>query len=782
MARRFVPGQIEQARNAVPLAIKEQMRATGLQILNGMNTATKSSWLTTAVFCCAFALGAYSVRAGDNKATVTENGTAKEEEDTTKNWIELGIGGVNVAGDDAQFKQEHRMSGDVFGGIQDMHIEREIGKKGTLTVDGHAIFDNHDYDVKVDLSFPNLGYIRGGYTEFRSWYDGNGGFYPLGEIFFGPPHPEMTLDRGEAWVELGLRAPKLPEITLHYSHLFRDGRKDSTIWGDTILTLAPATNPARKIAPAFRDINETRDIFSAEITQNFGKTDIGLGMRYEHSEVDDRLQLGRGAGQLPPFVVAPGAQRFITHRDRNDVDAFNGHVTTETRLSDSVWFTTAYSYSTLDSDISGTRIIGAGYDSMYGDPILTLQSNDHGVLNLSGMSQVREHVGNVNLMWLPVKNLTLLAAFRYTHENKDSSATFLDTNTAANVAPFTATNPRGGFHSIAPVPRAGDSHDEYDNLAETFELRYAGIDNWLFYVRGDWEEEDGNVKEHEVVNVTDQGMLNKDTDLFSQKYTLGVNWYPSMQLNVAGQYFHKSADYDNDFISELATPPVAGSERNQRLLHQELDTDDANIRVTWRPKLPPKLGTIAFVSRYDYVRGTIDGQWGISPAGTPGVGLTGTTLIEQRTAEITNHVLTESITWNPCARLYLQGNGSYVWNKTDTPADFNLIPTTSPTVLDFRNDYWTASAAVGFVVDDKTDVRAEYSYYRADNYDNNSLVAQPYGMGAREHTISATISRQIAKNVRLKIQYGYFYYRDETSGGHNNYDAHAVFSTLQFRF
>ena len=737
-------------------------------------------WRIAAVFCCSAALGTYSVRAGDNK--VTANGTTTEEEEETpaKNWIELGIGGTNIAGDDAQFKQEHRISGDVFGGIEDMHIEREVGKKGTLTIDGRAIFDNHDYDVKIDLTVPNVGYIRAGYTEFRSWYDGNGGFYPIGDTWFQPPHQEMTLDRGEAWIELGLRMPKLPEITIHYSHLFRDGQKDSTIWGDTNLTLV-AVNPSRKIAPAFRDISETRDVFSAEILQNFDKTDIGLGMRYEHSEVDDRLQLERGAGQLPPFVVAPGAQRFITHRDVNETDAFNGHVTTETRLTDSLWFTTAYSYSTADSDISGTRIIGAGYDSMYGDPILTLQSNDHGILNLSGMSQVREHVGNVNLMWLPVKQLTLLAAFRYTHEDKDSSATFLDTNTAANVAPFTATNPRGGFHSIAPVPRAGDSSDEFDNRAESFEVRYAGIENWLFYARGDWEEEDGNVKEHEVVNVTDQGMLNKDTNLFSQKYTLGVNWYPMMELNIAGQYFHKSADYDNTFKSELFSPPTAGAERNQRLLSQQLDTDNANIRVTWRPKLPPNLGTIAFVTRYDYVRGTIDGQWAISPNGT-GAAPTNTFLISQQTAEITNQVLTESITWNPCARLYLQGNGSYVWNKTDTPADYNLIPNTSPTVLDFHNDYWTASAAIGFVVDDKTDVRADYSYYRADNYDNNALVAQPYGMGASEHTVGASITRQIAKNVRLKVQYGYFCYRDETSGGHNNYDAHTVFSTLQFRF
>jgi hypothetical protein len=717
----------------------------------------------------------------DGKTTLSP--ATEEEAPEGKNWVEVGVGGLITNGDAAQFKQEHRISGDVFGGIQDLHYEQTIGKNTQFTADAHAIFDNHDYDVKMELSQPGLGYIRAGYTEFRSWYDGNGGFFPVNGQFFTPAHQEDTLDRGEAWVELGLRMPKLPEITLHYSHQFRDGRKDSTIWGDTTLT-GLAVNPARKIAPAFRDIDETRDIFSVDILQTFGKTDVGIGMRYEHSEVDDRLQLERGAGQLPPLVTAPGAQRFITQNDKNNLDAYNGHVTTETRFSDSLWFTTAYSYSTLDSDISGTRIIGAGYDSLYGDPILTLQSNDHGVLNLAGVSDVQEHVVNLNLLWMPAKGLTALTAFRYTHEDKDSSATFLDTNTTANTAPFNPiTNPAGGFHRApTPVMREADTADEFNNFAETLELRYTAIANWVFYVRGDWEEETGNVREHEIVGPTDQGSLNKDTDLLAQKYTAGANWYPMAILNLSGQYYHKMADYNNDFKSELATPPTPGSERNQRLLNQELDTDDVNFRVTWRPKIPAKLGTLALVTRYDFVRGTIDGKWGISPAGMPFVGLTGVTLAEQRTAIITNHIVTESMTWNPSARLYLQGNFSYVFNKTDTPADYNLIPNTSVTILDFKNDYWTVSGGAGYALDQKTDLHAEYTYYRADNYVNNALVAVPYGLGATEHTVSASVSRQIAKNVRLKLQYSYFHYTDELSGGHNNYEAHALYSSLQFRF
>jgi opacity protein-like surface antigen len=160
----------------------------------------------------------------------------------------------------------------------------------------------------------------------------------------------------------------------------------------------------------------------------------------------------------------------------------------------------------------------------------------------------------------------------------------------------------------------------------------------------------------------------------------------------------------------------------------------------------------------------------------------GTILDSEHTGLIFNQVITESITWNPSARLYFQGNFSYVLSKTNTPADYVLTPNTEVTVLNFKNDYWTASASAGYALNEKTDLRAEYTYYRADNYVNNSLAALPYGMGAREYTVGAGISRQISKNVRLKLNYGYFHYTDQLSGGHNNYEAHSVFSSLQFRF
>src|SRR6266516_3848345 len=402
------------------------------------------------ILVCAGTCAVAAVRGGetsDGKSTAT----TEEQTEEYKNWIELGIGGVITSGDRAQFEQEHRLPGDQpYGGIQDLHFEQTFDKDALFSIDGHALWDFNDYDVTLQLSKAKLGYIKAGFTEFRSWYDGNGGFFPhTGPLsdphtgtWFAPPYPEMHIDRGDAWVELGLRVPDWPEITIRYDHEFRFGQKDSTVWGDTNLT-GLAVQPTCKIVPSFRDIDEKRDIFSFEASKTIGNTDVLLGMRYEHNTNDYSLNTERGAGQLPPVVPPPGQQRKATQQQNDDVDLFSGHGITETRITDNLWFTAGYSYTTITNDLSGTRIYGTHWDEAFGEPVPQLGSFDQAFIDLAGTAQVKENLFNANLFWMPFDNLTILTGFRYTHENNDSDSTFIAEQPVSNTPPFTPTNPQG---------------------------------------------------------------------------------------------------------------------------------------------------------------------------------------------------------------------------------------------------------------------------------------------------------------------------------------------------
>jgi len=205
--------------------------------------------------------------------------------------------------------------------------------------------------------------------------------------------------------------------------------------------------------------------------------------------------------------------------------------------------------------------------------------------------------------------------------------------------------------------------------------------------------------------------------------------------------------------------------------------------MTFRPKLPACMGSLALVTRYDFVHTSIDSQW-FFDGDIPGFNRSPVgTLAELQSGEIKKHVISESLNWNPLPRFFLQANFSYVFNQTDTPANnIELVPNAGPTVVNFRNDYWTVTSGIGYIIDDKTDFYADYYFYCANDYLKNAAVAVPYGLGATEQAVSATVTRKLSRNMRLMLKYGYFNYRDVTSGGHNNYRAHSLFSSLQIRF
>lgn len=736
---------------------------------------------------CVGLLGGYSLLAGEAPASKSAVEPAPEETNYN-NWVELTTGGLVIHGDSAQFKEEHRISGDVFGGIEDMHLEKSLGK-ALLALDAHAIFDNGDYKVKLELSQPDLGYIRMGYTQFRTWYDGNGGYFPP---VSNPSFPagrfvapqllgydnELALDRGSAWIELGLRKPNLPEITFRYEHTFRNGAKDSTEWASTGLTGSPGVAPnssTRKIVPSFYDINEKRDIFTLDAKKTFGNTDLNLGMRYEHIDNDDSLNQHNNPGAIPAALAnnvynipLTATDYFITQDNQVKSDLFSGHFSTETRFSDKLWLTSSYGYTSMSGDIGGDRINGPYNGSPYAQVFLingffVSNPNSSEFLNLGGGSQSGQHVGTLSLMWVPLESLTITPSFRVESDDTDAVSLF---NTTVNQTTKTITIGKikipviSTLAGLSAKPTFFASHENILNAAQSLEVRYTGINDWVFYANGDWEEEHGNRSDFGP-NSTILSM-SSDSSRLRQKYTVGTNWYPLARLNLALQYYHQTEDFGQNFFWD---DPVSG---NQRLLNQAWSTDDVNCRVTLRP-----LANVSLVSRYDFQYTAIDSQWQSTAAAnrfiTP----------EGQSGTMENHMFTECVTWNPLDRMYIQGNASYVLNRTNTPG---ADATATPIVLNFSNDYWTAGCSVGFALDEKTNLQADYSYYRANDYVNNANFGMPYGSGATEHSVSASISRQITKNIRLMLKYGYYNYKDQTSGGFDNYDAHLVYSSLQIRF
>jgi hypothetical protein len=191
--------------------------------------------------------------------------------------------------------------------------------------------------------------------------------------------------------------------------------------------------------------------------------------------------------------------------------------------------------------------------------------------------------------------------------------------------------------------------------------------------------------------------------------------------------------------------------------------------MTLRP-----LANLTLVSRYDFQVTSYNLRGDINSFGIP--------LLEIESAEATSHIFSQSASWVPLPQLYLQSSITYAFQRTETPAS-SLTGAASRLVQNAENDYWNASALVGYVLTKMSDVQAQYYYYRADNYDpSNASVGLPYGAGSEQHGVTATLLNHLRKNILWKIQYGFFTGHDQTSGGNNDYRAHLVYSSLQYRF
>jgi hypothetical protein len=233
-------------------------------------------------------------------------------------------------------------------------------------------------------------------------------------------------------------------------------------------------------------------------------------------------------------------------------------------------------------------------------------------------------------------------------------------------------------------------------------------------------------------------------------------------LNFAASYYHQFDN--NNYANAIPVQPSAAYPGYIQL--ENFNTDNVDFRMTWRP-----FSQLSMVSRYVFTSCAIDMKGGLE-----GAPVVATSLIQS--GKTVTHNLGETITWTPAGRLFIQAGGNYVLDSTRSPAEGY----SGGSVLESLNNYWTVNTTIGYAIDDKTDVRAGYTYYRSGDYTDNSAVGVPYGAGGEETTVSASVGRQLNRKTHATLRYSFTDYRDQLFGGNLDYKAHTIMATLKYRF
>ena len=689
-------------------------------------------------------------------------------------YIKVTGQAASVTGDGAAYARRFQSPENGAYGIEALHYNKDTGKTTTVQLDGRALSGAEDYLGKFRLVKTDLGTFEVGYKRFRTFYDGIGGFFPLGNTWLPLGQPELHTDRASFWADVTIAKEGAPVFHLRYENDLRSGRKDTTIWGDTDFTGIPissvsAQNPYssnRKIIPAFIDLNERQKTWTASLKHTVGKTEFEFEIvRNDTDSLDTRYQ-NRYPGELKPFpaipalpakIIAPAlANNFITGFDRQGVDskitAYTGKF--ETKASEQLTFFGGLSYQHAAAEISGDREMtlfintGAGVVAAVGG--FTANGRPpYSYTTLFGHTKENTLTGNLGLSYKPVKDLFLSLALKGEQIDMDgvNQVTYINTLIVQSTGQTTSI----------PVAAPNVSARTEKSWIPELNVRYTGIKNLSLYGAFDYRHSPGDVSGtstgvtpagstilQSIVSSSDNVQLNHG------HYKVGANWNASSMVTLRAEVYYK--DHRNSLTG------VGTSSGSQFIMGYQFY--GTKLTAIVKP-----LPTLTFTTRYVRQSGRSDVTVDYGQS--------------YDSMDSKNHLLGETIDWNPTKQFYLQANVNVVYATIQT-AYPRAGGTANDVLRNADNNYWNGSFVAGFVLAKNTDAQLEYTVSRADNFNPAIVVSQPYGASYRESMVTAGLKQRFSDRWMGQIKAGYFDHRSDTTGNRTNFRGPVGYVSLDY--
>jgi len=642
---------------------------------------------------------------------------------------------VAVSGDQRRFREHHWFREGFSGGVERFELEQDIDTRTRIITSGRALSD--DYSVSLSLERDNVGFVRGGLENGRKWYDDSGGYYAP----FSPPQfnldRDLHLDTGRFWVEAGATAPFGTQFKVGYEYRYRDGEKALARW-------LPVTQDGvtRNILPNAKEIDERLHILRVDVAHEWPTLRLADNFRFESYDLDTRH-----------YAVSPAQANTDTLQrilEQHRIDTLANAFTLEKLFTDWLLFSAGYLYTHLDGDTSFSQ---RAVDPT-GNPV---QGN---VWSGQGITLKRDaHVMNFNARVGPWKGLTAVAGVQTEWNSQDVFGPLRLDEPDAIDPTMLATN-----HSF------GANYIDRFILQERAGVRYTKIPSTVLYAEGDWRQE--TIEQHDelipgLVNTHDAFHRDADIEKDWRRYRAGFDVSPwtRVSFNAWYQYFDRRTDFDQQTQDLSLYPPTVlpGVGYPGFMTRQDTTTDEVGARLVLRPAAWLKTTFSYRVVATDYRTWTKR-----LAAIVPG----GDVLAGNYDAQI----FSLNATLTPWQRLHFFGSVTYQNTRTITADNDN------PSIAPFRGDIFSTLASATWAMDERTDLSAAYDFSTADFTQHNTAEGLPLGLDYHLHTLRAGVTRALSKNFRVRLEYFFSLYDEPYSAGLNDYTAHGVFGTLNFRW
>lgn len=614
--------------------------------------------------------------------------------------VVFAVGGASVDGDTARFQERTGLTDELFGGISQLSIFRELGEDAdrVLKVRFKGLAGLNEGEL--DLSYEKLESWRFDLfvDQHRRYFDPQGGeaAASLEDLDLTPDALEM--DFGTIRFQVEKSFEDLPTLRLRYTRRYRDGERDSTVWGQV---------GGRRIGASTREVQETSDTIALEAEKKGETRHWRVTGTYRRTEAEETLHATNDS------LINSAEPITQNEKTTSDSVSLNGFVSQQ--LFEGATLSLGALVTQLDANVSGSRLV----------------NNGSAFINLDGSSQLHQIVVNGNLAYRWNDYLDSVLALSIRGED-------LESETSKN---------RGNPGDLA------NTTDDRDYTDIAFETRIRSSKKASFYVLYKYTGGDGVLSE-------DGNYISRRTesDLVAHRLGVGFRFYPVSYLSLTGEWSDNRRD--NTYVHErFDTIPWRYPAQLDEL---EEASKDFNLRLTFRAS--PRL---QLVSRFDYRDQTL------RPSFVSGTGA--------GESEIEHYTFSQNIAVTPIPAVHLNLMLSWTENTHRTP--LSITDSALSRILpESMNDHWSAQFGAYASLNEKTDLQIYGTYLRANNYENNSDVAFPFGAAEEEYRLEALLSRQITDNLRALVRYGYYKGKDLARENLNGYEAHVLYSSLQYRF
>jgi hypothetical protein len=642
------------------------------------------------------------------------------------------LGFVAVDGDKHKFREVEGIKEGFGGGVESFAIEEKVGPDKTLSAEGHALFPENDVRVKMELRKSDVGFVRGGFEEWRKYYDDTGGYYRP----FSPPafdlNRDLHLDIGRVWVDFGLTLPHLPQIVLGYEYQFKEGDKSTLEWG----TVGSATS-GKNIYPAAESIHEQTHIAKLDVTHDF------LGVHLEDSARVELYELRTRHDDAASFSIGPTPDSVVrSSYEASHVQGMNAF-RLERYLTD-WWFVSAgYLYSKLEGDASLDQIT----INAFGAPAIgTFWSADTTTL------KTESHVVSLANLLLPSRWLSVSAGVQSEWRRQEG---FGNVN-------LNESKP-GDVFTLYPAVVQSDLDKQV--TSENFSIRFTRIPWTVLFADGRFDQESIGQFEQDTPqpgvppDIATTFLRNTDYTNDRREIRGGFSTSPWKWASLSAHYKRRDSDSDYD-NHKIALDPAGYS---AFIRARKLDTDEVEAKLALRP--------------FSWMRTTLTYQLVATDYSTttdPVPGASAPSALHAGNYDA--HVYGISTTVTPWRRFSMAGAFTYSDSRILT------LQTTDPSVVPYKGDVYAVTASATYALNDATDVRAAYSFSRADYSQDNIVGGLPLGLSYTRHALTLGLTRKVTNYLSTKLGYGFYQYREPSTGGVNNYTAHGIFATVVMRW